>query len=788
MSDSTSRVMETKFSKYAEWIIRQRIAVVVIISLITGLALFQAQKIKLIIDMNATLPQSHPYISTTNDVEKIFGSKYVVAVGISPKNGDIYNPAFIDKVKRINDALAKTPGILAENMQSISAHRAKAISSSADGIEVKPLLNKGPSTQAEVDALKRMIQKNPVYLDGVISKDGRTAAVIAEFKEPPKGFRSILDQVNKIAEAERDANTEINIGGLPSYLAAIEHYSERMAYLLPIAILILSLILFAGFRTKQGPLLPLITAMTAVVWGVGVMGAFGIPLDVFNATTPILILAVATGHAVQMLKRYYEEYERIRRSENCSQEIANQRAVVTSLAHVGPVMIAAGAVASLGFFSLIVFEISTVRTFGIFTGVGILAAMILEMTLIPAVRSMLAPPADATTRKQAEGIWQRASAQIGLWVTGPQRRHIYIIFAIFGILAAIGMSRIVIDNSVKSFFSNDSEVAKEDINLNQRLGGTNTVYVLVEGAAVDAIKNPKTLKSIDELETFLQSRPKVGKTVSMAYFVKRMNQAMHNDDPAFYRIPDDPALVSQYLLLYSISGDPGDFNSYVDYDYRKANIAIYLKTDSSAYVQELVKEINEFVKTKFDKDVTVRVGGSVPQSAALSEVMVRGKLLNILQIATVVFIISAILFRSMVGGFLVLLPLLVAVLFNFGLMGWSGILLNVPTSLTSAMAVGIGADYAIYLIYRLREELALGNDEAAAVRRVIGTAGQAILFVAIAVAAGYGVLLLSFGFNIHQWLAILIGSAMMVSALAALFLIPSLLLTFRPNFIFRRNT
>ena len=102
------------------------------------------------------------------------------------------------------------------------------------------------------------------------------------------------------------------------------------------------------------------------------------------------------------------------------------------------------------------------------------------------------------------------------------------------------------------------------------------------------------------------------------------------------------------------------------------------------------------------------------------------------------------------------------------------------------MAVGIGADYAIYLIYRLREELAAGVDETTAVRNVITTAGKAVLFVAIAVAAGYGVLLTSYGFNIHKWLAILIGTSMIVSALSALLLIPALILTFRPNFIFRR--
>ncbi len=103
------------------------------------------------------------------------------------------------------------------------------------------------------------------------------------------------------------------------------------------------------------------------------------------------------------------------------------------------------------------------------------------------------------------------------------------------------------------------------------------------------------------------------------------------------------------------------------------------------------------------------------------------------------------------------------------------------------MAVGIGADYAIYLIYRIREELESGVSAVAAVHHVVLTAGKAILYVALAVAAGYGVLLLSIGFHIHQWLAILIGMAMLVSALAALLLIPALILTFRPTFIFRRS-
>ena len=115
-------------------------------------------------------------------------------------------------------------------------------------------------------------------------------------------------------------------------------------------------------------------------------------MDVFNASTPILILAVASGHAVQLLKRFYEEYYRLRKTTVLTAKEANHQAVIDSLVHVGPVMITAGLIASLGFFSLIIFEISTVKTFGIFTGIGILSALILEMTFTPAVRSLLTPP------------------------------------------------------------------------------------------------------------------------------------------------------------------------------------------------------------------------------------------------------------------------------------------------------------------------------------------------------------------------------------------------------------
>lgn len=771
---------------YIEWIVRHRFAVIIATLLVTALAIFHARSIKIIIDPATMMPQSHPYVSTSTQVEKVFGSKHVVVIGITPKTGDIYQPAVLAKVERLTAAFLQTPGVVKENLLSLSAKRAKNIAGNDDGLQVKALMPSVPADAAQMDALRQAVNTNPVYLNAIVGKDARTTAVIVEFADEPAGFRKIMDKVNPIVDRERDAQVDVYVGGLPSFLAQLETYSERMGIFLPISIVILCLVLFEAFRTKQGLTLPLVTAALAVAWGVGVMGASGIPMDVFNATTPILILAVATGHAVQLLKRYYEEYYRLRANAALAPRDANREAVVSSLVKVGPVMIAAGTVASLGFFSLVVFEISTVRTFGIFTGLGILAALILEMTFIPALRSVLKPPPDRARAAAKPRVWARLTTAIGNWVSGRNRGRVYAFMALFVLMSLIGITRIVEDNSVKRFFAANQPFQRDDQMLNTALGGTNTLFVLVEGKHKDAIKDPATLKAMAELQVFLEQQPDVGKTISMADFVRRMNQAMHGDDPAFSTIPASAELVSQYLLLYSMSGDPGDFDSFVDYDYRQAKLTTFLKTDSTASVERLIVKIEQFAATHFSKDVKVRIGGSAPQDAALNQAMVEGKILNIVQISAVVFVVASLIFRSLVAGALVLLPLLIAVLANFGLMGWSGIVLNIPTSLTSAMAVGIGADYAIYLIYRLREELAHNTDEATAVRHVLSTAGEAILFVAVAVAAGYGVLLLSFGFNIHAWLAILIAAAMLVSALSALLLIPSLILTFRPRFMFER--
>lgn len=775
-------------NRYAQWLLRNRIAVIIVTLMITGILGYFGAGLKIVIDPATLAPQGHPYIDATKRVEKAFGSKYLMLIGITPKKGDIFQPEVLQRVQRLTQKLDATPGVVRSTLMSIGARQAKGIKGSSDGFEARSLLPaNGAVTQDDITALKAALDANPVYRNTVVSADNRTAAILVELQERPDGFHKMVEPITQVVQGELSPDVDIALGGNPVYLDKTEVFAERINLLFPIAVLVIGLLHFEAFRSKQGMILPLVTALMAVVWGMGFMGMLGQPMDVFNSPTPILILAVAAGHAVQLLKRYYEEYDNLRREGRLSPVDANRQAVVQSLIGVGPVMMIAGGVAAVGFFSLLSFNIPTIRAFGIFTGLGILSAVVVEMTFIPAVRSLLKPPPYVDqTETTRERIWDRIPRWIGNQVVPASRRRWVMVGIVATIaLCALGMNRIVVDNASKNFFAGSLDIQKDDEFLNQQLGGTNSLYIMVEGQDADSMKDPAVLQAIESTQRYAESLPFVGKTISIVDYVKRMNQAMHGDAPAAFSLPASRELISQYLFLYTVSGDPGDFDSYVDYAYKAAKITILLKTGSNAEIKVLVDKLKAHTDQQFGNKVRISFGGDVTQTIALTDTMVRGKLLNIAQIGLAVFVISALVFRSLLAGFIVLAPLALAVLGVFGLMGGVGIPLNIPNSLIAAMAVGIGADYAIYFLYRMREIVAQGVDADAAARKTLATAGKASLFVATAVAGGYGVLALSIGYNVHQWLALFIVVAMIVSLLASLTLVPSLVLYWKPRFIFQ---
>ena len=773
--------------RYLRFVTNQPAWIIAVVVMVTAAMALAASGLKVTNGRDLWLPKDHPYVQTTRLIHDIFGGHDLIVVGVAPKQGDVYQPAMLEKLARLQKGLEGIPEAVPNNVVSFSARKIKAMRGTDDGMEVRRMLDMLPASPEALAELKQRVERNPFYVGALVSRNARFAAVIADFKLPADaiGYSALNAAVERVVERERDASVDIYIGGAPAAYAAVEYYSSAGGVYFGIAFVIIMLVQYWSFRSLQGMLLPIVTGALSVVWGLGVFALCGFDLDILNTTTPILIMAVTGGHAIQLLKRYYEEYRRLSDAAPTGTTHAelNRAAIVQSLARVAPVTVAAGVVAAISFFSLGLAHISMVRHFGLFAGVGVLSGLALELTLIPALRSMLRPPRlrDAGLEATHRGIDGLLLSFSDRMLAGGASRILVIGLVIVCAVGA-GIFRLRADNSTMQYMGASSSVRTSDRAINSNLGGTNTVSFLIDGGEPDSIKDPALLVAIERLQTFLESQPGVGKTQSLADLLKRMNQAMHGDDPAFFVVPQDRALVAQYLFLYSLSGDPDDFDNYTDSDYRRALVWAFVKNDSTAYVEDLYAKARG-VLAEFPKGVSVRLGGSLAEQAAINEVVVHEKIVNTAQMALVIFLVTSLMLRSLVGGLLVVTPVLIIVIMNFGAMGWLGIPLDMGTATTASMAIGIGADYELYLMYRFREELARNGDIGQAMRHSLLTSGKAIVFVALAIAGGYSVLFAS-DFAFYSRLAAAVIMTMVISALSAVVFLRALMIAIKPRFIF----
>jgi len=776
--------------RYVTSVVRHPKLVITLVTLVTLVLAFFTTRLHVLLDVDAQLPPGNPLVQVGQRIEKLFGGKYMTVIGVYPKQGTVYTPEILAKVKRMTEELEKLPGVKPGSVLSLMSPRVKDIHSTADSLEITPLAEKVPQTEAELAAFRERVKANAFLTSLLVSEDGRATALMVDFSDFEKagGSKHLYDKLQAITAPEETPDLEIRAAGAPTILHWLLIYTRRVALLFVLALAMIGYLHYRAFRTIQGMIVPLVTAIMGVLWALGLMGMVGAPMDPWNIMTPILLLAIGAGHSVQILKRYYEEYARARGEWPELPGVEHNRlAVIEATTKVGIVMLAAGTIAALSFGSLATFGLPTIKNFGLCTAFGIVAALTVEMTFIPAVRVLMSPPSDRQTeREKKEEYFDPILEKLAATIRAGRERPIFWVFCAILVLALVGMTRLEAGNSLNAQFFEANAPVRGFRLADSRLAGTRVIQVLVTGQKPDAIKNPEVLRRMDALGTFIAHQPlPIGKVVSIVDLLKQMNLAI---DPAGGgKLPDTEQGVAQYLLLYGMGGDEEDLARLVDRPFQHAVITAYVKTDDFRAMKAMTTATQAEADRLFaGMPVTARVGGGVTNVIALNQTMVHGKTVNLIQISVLVVLITAVLLRSLVGGLLVLLPLATSAVVNLGLMGWTGILLSMGTAAISAMAVGIGADYAVYFIFRVREEFERTGDLRVATATALTTSGKAIAYVASAVAGGYLCLALSL-FKVHVLLGVLVALTMVTSSAATVAFLPSVLLLVNPRFLRKRR-
>jgi predicted RND superfamily exporter protein len=753
--------------RYARWLVRHAWFVLALVAGLTVVVAAGMRHLRTEFSVEASLPANHPFVQIDRTIRTEFGGRRTLMLGVVPKTGDVWQPAVLETVRDLTLAGLRLDDIIAQNVVSLAAPSVRHVEDRGGAIVTDYLMRDVPQTPEEMAALRARVESDPQLRGMLVTPDQRAAIVVLDFWEGPESYE-IGQRVLALIDQFRDRPVDIYAAGEPMLALSDLGQASVMGRRIPLVFAVISLMLLVSFRNLQGMIIPMLTAILSTVWALGLMGHTGIVIDAWNVAVPILLVAVAAAHSAQMLKRYVEEVARTG---------DNKAAVIESTVKMGPVMIAAGLTATLGFASLALFGVRAVANLGLSCAYGIGSAVLLEMTFIPALRAVLPAP----RRSVPAGGWTAGVlASIQRAVLRGRGRPVLIGTVVVLALSAVGILHIRTFGPTREYMPEGS-LARRDLEaLEQHFPGTVTLTVLYEGEPRSTTSLP-VLQHMAALQDEMQRDPLVVRTTSEADLVKTLHQVFNTDDPSPYRLPDSQELTSQLLFL----GESPAFERFVNRSQSHSVVTAYLRSDDSALVGPLVRHLEAWVADHPPPpgERVLLAGGAGPTVLAVNEHTTYGKLLNMLVVLAVIYLVSSVIMRSAAVGLYVVTPIIVTVIVLFGALGWTGVRLDMGSASIIAMAAGIGADYAIYFLFRLREEHHRLPDDAAAIGAALQTSGRAVLFVASAIAAGFACMAWSPYLGMELF-GTLMPAAMLISCLAALTLMPVLVLRLRPRFIY----
>ena len=745
--------------RLTRWVLRWPKTTLVLILLVTVAFAAGVPRLQIDNSIDSMLPVDHPARVLYDEVNDTFGGTDILVVAL--ESDDVFSADTLNQVVDLTGKFEAVPGV--DKVVSLST--VKRMQGNGGDLIVRDLIPTVPADAQEREELRDYVMGNSLYIDNVISSDGRYAGFIIELT-PDAEDSEVYSAVRAITDAQGNASDFYVAGGPAVNAEMTTAMKGDLVRLIPFVVLVLALILYMSLRTLQGVILPLVVVAISTIWTVGLMAWSGTAMAMISTTLPVMLIAIGVADAIHILTDYYAGI-------GAGKE--KREAIRLVMRHIGLAVVLTSITTLVGFLSLGTSPVRQVMQFGLFVGFGVMAALAVTLTMIPAVLELNKAPKGIM--KRAARAKRQSKLALAPWlnriarVVVARRKAIVIVGIVIFLLAAVGGTRLTVETNTLRFFRPESPVRQATEVVDKSFGGSENLSVIIDGD----IKSPQVLNSMLALQNWAEGLPQVGYTVSIADYVAQINESLRDNDPAQHVIPQTRNAVAQEILLYEMSGDPSDFSRVVNYNYDEARIAMRMESLTSSQLGKLVNEVESRAVETASGDFGVKVTGSSYLFKVLTDLLVHGQIWSLLVSLFGVALVVGLIFRSLRFGLLSMIPLGFTIVLNFGVMGWLGIPLDTATTMIASIAIGIGVDYTVHFLSKYRRERREGVEPQDAVSETIRTTGRAIIYNAVAVAAGFAVLLFS-SFGPIATLGALVAVTMGISALAALTLLPSALL------------
>ncbi len=743
--------------RLSQWVMGYPVLVVIVIAVITAALGAFAITLELSTDLQELLPSDDPAVLSFIETSKRYGSQDFLLIAIHDETS-IFNPRTLKKIWDLTDDLQSLSDDWVEDIRSI--FNAEVIKGEENAIVVTPAAETLPQTPEEIEVFKQLILGERLLSRLLISEDQRTTLIILE--ERPEIINS--DEAIKLTEAVAalvppyEGPEEIYLSGGPYILAQVRQAMiQDLRSLVPFATVILLFILFVSFRQWRGVLLPVTVALVSVIWTMGLMAIVGFKLTIVAVVIPVILLAIADADSIHILTRYQEALHHNPKRKD---------ALLHAMMRLGQPVFYTSISSAVGFLGLTTAYSVIIQEFAIATAVGILIAMLLSFTLLPALLVML-PAKTSQHLARQPGKWF-ARWQLGqtgkYWVRGA---------VVLFLISIVGITQIKINNNPLDYVRSDLPVSRSAQFVENTFGGSLTLRISLDTEKADGWKDPEWLTKIQDLQHYMESLEHTGISTSIVDVVRELYKTTNADDPAFDTIPDTARKVSDVLLPVEFGGSL-DLRTLTTANYREGQVTTIIRSLPLKDLDPLLDDVRDYLATHFP-NTPYRLSGQPMFGERVGETLVSSQVNSFMLSLFLVWVMLLILTRSFRLSLISVVPLMFAVSVMFGVMGFMGIALDIGTVMVASVAIGIGIDFAIHFISQYRQARARLEPEPA-IQEALDLTWRALLYNTLSLGLGFLIMLFS-QFTANIAFGGLMGVTVIVAFVSTLRLVPALLLS-----------
>jgi len=725
--------------------------VIAVVILLTVFFYFGLTRVNIVTEEKSMLPEGDPAVVAFDEVDETFGGAEFVMVIMDM--GEVFTTNSLHEIERLTNDLERVKGV----SSVLSITNIEEIKGVEGGIEVVELIEDIPNSEAELQKLKNRVLSDDDYAGQIVSKNGKIALVMVQLLpnvDEERLIRDIKEVLQKLGLDEKAYLT-----GEPVFDVEIDKMLVGdMSKLFPLAILVMIAILFFSFRNIRGIVLPILTVIVTVIWTVGLMGYFGIPLSAIGNIMPIILISMGIADGIHILTRYREEL---------SSESDKWKSLTRTVVAVGLPCFLTSVTTMLGFGSLYTSSIRLIKDFGLITAIGVGIAFIITVTLFLAFLFLL-PPDRKVLDKKRKVFLKGILGKLANFIVS-KAKMVLVASGLLVLLACVGIPLMSTESDFVNFFKPDSPIRLSINTMKENFGGTELIQVVVKGN----IQDPKVLQAMENFQNEIEKIEILGKPTSIVNFLRKINKALHEGNPEYEILPETEEEVAQYLLLLSMGGSDL-LDNVLSFDYDKALIQARMASYKSSERDKMIHEVEKAIEKHFGSDVEVVLTGSPVLGLRMVELIAKGLLQSLALAILLIFVLMVIISRSITYGTFCAIPVSLTVVLNFGIMGWFKIPLDVASATIASITIGIGIDYAIHFFSRYKEERTIGKSVEEAIKNTISNTGQAISYNAAAVGLGFLVLIFSSMPPLVRF-GLLIALTMFFSSTASMTILPALL-------------